>query len=35
MKLMGQNGRDYVKAHFERRVLAEKMAIVIEGMGKK
>lgn len=35
MKLMGQNGRDYVKAHFERRVLAEKMATVIEGMGKK
>lgn len=34
-KLMGQNGRDYVKAHFERKDLAEMMAAIIEDMGKK
>jgi glycosyltransferase involved in cell wall biosynthesis len=33
-KLMGQNGRAYVKAHFDRKSLADKMAVIIEEMGE-
>ncbi len=34
-KLMGQNGRAYVKVHFDRKSLAEQMAAIIEDMGKR
>ena len=32
-KQMGQNGRDYVKTHFDRAILAQQMASIIEAMG--
>ncbi len=34
-KMMGQNGRMYIKEHFDRKSLADKMAAIIEEMGEK
>ena len=32
--LFGQNGRRYIKAHFDRPVVAEKLNVVLEQMVK-